>query len=66
MHWSYYNSEFKKTIEKDGALDRRFQKIMLEPTTPEETLSILHNIKGKYEHHHNVTYTDDALQACVD
>ena len=59
-------AEFKKTIEKDGALDRRFQKIMLEPTTPEETLSILHNIKGKYEHHHNVTYTDDALQACVD
>ena len=59
-------NEFKKTIEKDGALDRRFQKIMLEPTTAEETLTILHNIKKRYEDHHNVTYTDDALKACVD
>ncbi len=57
--------EFKKTIEKDGALDRRFQKIMLEPTTAEETLTILRNIKGRYEAHHNVTYTDRALEACV-
>ena len=58
--------EFKKSIEKDGALDRRFQKVMLEPTSAEETLTILHNIKSRYEHHHNVTYTDDALKACVD
>ncbi len=58
--------EFKKTIEKDGALDRRFQKILLEPTTAEETLAILHNIKGRYEKHHNVTYTEEALKACVD
>jgi ATP-dependent Clp protease ATP-binding subunit ClpC len=57
--------EFKKTIEKDGALDRRFQKVMVEPTTPEETLQILQNIKVKYEDHHNVTFTDDALVACV-
>ena len=57
--------EFKKTIEKDGALDRRFQKVMVEPTTQEETLQILQNIKVKYEDHHNVTYTDDALKACV-
>lgn len=58
--------EFKKTIEKDGALDRRFQKVMLEPTTAEETLTILHNIKSRYERHHNVSYTDEALKACVD
>lgn len=58
--------EFKKTIEKDGALDRRFQKIMLEPTTPEQTLAILHNIKERYEKHHIVTYTEDALKACVE
>ncbi len=57
--------EFKKTIEKDGALDRRFQKVMVEPTTPEETLQILQNIKVKYEDHHNVTFTNDALVACV-
>lgn len=57
--------EYRKTIEKDGALERRFQKILLEPTTAEETLQILKNIKDKYEHHHNVTYTDDALAACV-
>lgn len=57
--------EYRKNIEKDGALERRFQKVMVEPTTPEETLSILNNIKDKYEKHHNVHYTDDALKACV-
>ena len=57
--------EYRKNIEKDGALERRFQKIMVEPTTPEETLQILNNVKGRYEDHHNVTYTDDALEACV-
>lgn len=59
-------SEFKKTIEKDGALDRRFQKILLEPTTQKESLVILHNIKERYEKHHVVSYTDEALKACVD
>lgn len=57
--------EYRKNIEKDGALERRFQKVMVEPTTPEETLQILRNIKEKYEDHHNVNYTDDALVACV-
>ena len=57
--------EYRVNIEKDGALERRFQKVMVEPTTPEETLTILNNIKGKYEDHHGVTYTDDALDACV-
>ena len=57
--------EYRKNIEKDGALERRFQKIMVEPTTPEETFQILQNIKERYEDHHNVTYTDDALEACV-
>lgn len=57
--------EYRKTIEKDGALERRFQKIMVDPTTPEETLQILYNIKDRYENHHNVTYTPDALEACV-
>ena len=57
--------EYRKNIEKDGALERRFQKIMVVPTTAEETLQILHNIKGRYEEHHNVKYTDDALDACV-
>lgn len=57
--------EYRKNIEKDGALERRFQKVMVEPTTPEETLVILNNIKDKYEEHHNVSYTDDALRACV-
>ncbi|MGL4597176.1 MAG: AAA family ATPase, partial [Bacteroidia bacterium] len=52
-------------IEKDGALERRFQKVIVEPTSPEETLQILNNIKGKYEDHHNVTFTDEALKACV-
>lgn len=57
--------EYRKNIEKDGALERRFQKVMVEPTTPEETLQILRNIKDKYEEHHNVVYTDEALEACV-
>lgn len=57
--------EYRKNIEKDGALERRFQKIIVEPTTPEETLQILTNIKDKYEDHHNVTYTPAALEACV-
>ena len=57
--------EYRKSIEKDGALERRFQKIIVEPTTPEETLQILHNIKDRYEDHHNVSYTDAALEACV-
>lgn len=57
--------EYRKNIEKDGALDRRFQKVMVEPTTAEETLQILNNIKDRYEEHHNVTYTPEALKACV-
>ena len=57
--------EYRNSIEKDGALDRRFQKVQVEPTTNEETLQILRNIKDRYEHHHHVTYTDDALLACV-
>ncbi len=57
--------EYRKSIEKDGALERRFQKILVEPTSPEETLSILENIKDRYEEHHNVTYTSSALKACV-
>ena len=57
--------EYRKNIEKDGALERRFQKVLVEPTSPEETLQILRNIKDKYEEHHNVTYTDKALEACV-
>ena len=57
--------EYRKSIEKDGALERRFQKILVEPTTYAETLTILHNIKDRYEAHHNVNYTDEALEACV-
>ncbi len=57
--------EYRKNIEKDGALERRFQKVLVEPTTAEETLQILKNIKEKYEDHHNVSYTDEALEACV-
>ncbi len=57
--------EYRKSIEKDGALERRFQKILVEPTTADETLQILENIKDRYEEHHNVTYTPDALKACV-
>ena len=57
--------EYRNSIEKDGALERRFQKVIVEPTTREETLQILRNIKDRYEHHHHVTYTDEALVACV-
>ncbi len=57
--------EYRQHIEKDGALERRFQKVMIEPTSVEETIEILHNIKNKYEEHHNVVYTDDAITACV-
>lgn len=57
--------EYRKNIEKDGALERRFQKILVEPTSKEETLTILRNIKTRYEDHHNVTYTEAALEACV-
>src|SRR6056300_1611645 len=58
--------EYRQHIEKDGALERRFQKVLVEQTSPEETLEILVNIKERYENHHNVNYTDDALSACVD
>ena len=57
--------EYRNSIEKDGALERRFQKVQVEPTTKEETLQILKNVKGRYEYHHHVKYTDDALEACV-
>ncbi len=57
--------EYRKSIEKDGALERRFQKVIVEQTSPEETLQILQNIKANYENHHNVTFTDAALAACV-
>ena len=57
--------EYRKNIEKDGALERRFQKIIVDPTTAEETLQILKNIKDKYEDHHNVNYTNEALEVCV-
>ena len=57
--------EFRKSIEKDGALDRRFQKVIIEPTSKEETLQILNNLKDRYEEHHNITYTPEALEACV-
>lgn len=58
--------EYRKHIEKDGALERRFQKVIIEPASPEETLEIIGNIKDKYENHHNVIYTEDAVKACVD
>ena len=58
--------EYRQNIEKDGALERRFQKVMVEPTSPEETLEILQKVKEKYEDHHNVRYTDEALRACVE
>ena len=58
-------NEYRKSIEKDGALERRFQKVKVEPTTAEETLQILQNLKSRYEEHHNVRYTDEALMACV-
>lgn len=57
--------EYRQYIEKDGALERRFQKVMVEPTSIEETIEILHNIKNKYEDHHNVSFTDEAIRACV-
>lgn len=57
--------EFRNSIEKDGALERRFQKVLVEPTTKEETLQILTNVKSRYEEHHHVTYTEDAINACV-
>ena len=57
--------EYRQHIEKDGALERRFQKVLVEPTSSDETVHILHNIKEKYEEHHNVAYTDDAIEACV-
>ncbi|MEI7501739.1 MAG: ATP-dependent Clp protease ATP-binding subunit [Paludibacter sp.] len=57
--------EYRKSIEKDGALERRFQKIMVDPTTADETLQILENIQDRYEFHHNVRYTPDAIKACV-
>ncbi len=57
--------EYRQYIEKDGALERRFQKVIVEPTTVEETIEILNNIKGKYEDHHNVDYTPEAIEACV-
>jgi ATP-dependent Clp protease ATP-binding subunit ClpC len=57
--------EYRNSIEKDGALERRFQKVMVEPTSVEETIIILNNIKGKYEEHHNVVYTPEAINACV-
>ena len=57
--------EYRQHIEKDGALERRFQKVIVEPTSIEETIHILHNIKERYEEHHNVSYTDDAIEACV-
>ncbi|MDO4763000.1 MAG: ATP-dependent Clp protease ATP-binding subunit [Flavobacteriaceae bacterium] len=57
--------EYRQHIEKDGALERRFQKVMVEPTSVEETIQILHQVKDKYEEHHNVIYTDEAIKACV-
>jgi ATP-dependent Clp protease ATP-binding subunit ClpC len=57
--------EYRTSIEKDGALERRFQKVIVDPTSEDETLQILHNIKGRYEEHHNMFYTEAALQACV-
>jgi ATP-dependent Clp protease ATP-binding subunit ClpC len=58
--------EYRKHIEKDGALERRFQKVIVEPATPDETFQIINNIKDKYESHHNVIYTEEAIKACVD
>jgi ATP-dependent Clp protease ATP-binding subunit ClpC len=57
--------EYRQYIEKDGALERRFQKVIVEPTSVDESIEILQNIKDKYEIHHNVTYTDEAIEACV-
>ena len=57
--------EYRQNIEKDGALERRFQKVIIEPTSPSETIQILHNIKERYEEHHNVIYSEEAIEACV-
>merc|ERR1711985_127981 len=57
--------EYRQFIEKDGALERRFQKVIIDPTSPSETIEILQNIKEKYEDHHNVIYSDEAINACV-
>ena len=57
--------EYRESIEKDGALERRFQKIIVEPTTEQETITILKNIKNRYEDHHQVVYSDEVLEACV-
>ena len=65
MYWCTTLDEFRTNIEKDGALERRFQKVIVEPTSVEETIQILQNIKNKYEEHHHVNYTDNALEACV-
>ena len=58
--------EYRQNIEKDGALERRFQKVLIEETDVEETIEILENIKEKYENHHNVIYTNDAIKACAE
>ncbi len=58
-------NEYRQSVEKDGALERRFQKVLVDPTTPEETLQILRNIQDRYEYHHNVRYTPEAIEACV-
>ena len=58
-------NEYRQHIEKDGALERRFQKVLVEPTSIEETIEILHNIKSKYEEHHNVSYTEDSIKSCA-
>src|SRR5699024_24413 len=58
-------NEYRQHIEKDGALERRFQKILVDPTTPEETIDILSQIKNKYEEHHSVSYSDEAIDSCV-
>ncbi|MFC2268109.1 MAG: ATP-dependent Clp protease ATP-binding subunit [Capnocytophaga gingivalis] len=58
-------NEYRESIEKDGALERRFQKVIIEPTSYEETIEILNNVKGKYEDHHHVKYTPEAIEACV-
>ena len=65
MYRCFNLDEYRMYIEKDGALDRRFQKVMVDPPTVEETIQILNNIKSKYEDYHNVIYTDEAIEACV-
>ena len=65
MHRCYYPDEYRQYIEKDGALDRRFQRVLVEPASADETLEILNNIKERYEEHHNVNFTPEALKACV-